>query len=312
MPSTCAVHVWVAFCHPRRARAARDKSAPHAHHPPPPPRADTNDLCFFATGVGARYIQDYVYAVNRTTKAVQWKHTLPNGIYIDNLAYDYTSERLFSVAFNPNAPGGVDARVVEYASLTGNVTILSDISRELRGGFVYGGAFSICPTAKTMYVGIDAADGEFDDHLLVLDYALGRPIPIGEKPLLFPIPSTLRAFCTGIALDGIFATTIQSDSEDRETLLLGDINVANREGLFFPQVKGDLPTYTNRGEVPLFLNGLYAEHAGTVLVPVYAPFTPFTPIPYGGLWTLSFATRPPTQVLTPIDYYLAGAAGIPA
>ena len=253
-----------------------------------------------------------MYAVNRTSKAVQWKHTLPAGIYIDNLQFDYTSDQLFSIAFNPQGPNGVDARVVEYSSLTGNVTILSDISRELRGGFVFGGAFSICPTAKTMYVGVDARDGAFSDHVLVFDYALGTPIPIGDKALLFPIPSTLRAFCQGVTLDGIFGVTIQSDSQDRETLLLGDINTNGREGLFFPQVKGDLPTYTNRGDVPLFLSGLYAEHAGTVIVPVYAPFTPFTPIPFGGLWTVNFATRPPTQELNPIDYYLAGAAGIPA
>ena len=48
-----------------------------------------------------------------------------------------------------------------------------------------------------------------------------------------------------------------------------------------------------------------------VLVPFYAPFNRQEPIPYGGLWTVDFNSRPPQQVLNPLPYYLAGASGTP-
>jgi hypothetical protein len=38
--------------------------------------------------------------------------------------------------------------------------------------------------------------------------------------------------CNGNALTGIFGVTIQADSQDRETAMIGDINVQGREGLF--------------------------------------------------------------------------------
>lgn len=126
-----------------------------------------NPVAYFATGVGAPYIEDAIYAINVTDGSTIWKHTLPAGLYIDNLVFDYLTERLFSIAFNPNAPGGVDARIVEYDAATGNLTEALDISRELAGGFVYGGAVSICPSSKTIYVGVDAPGGDFDDFFVV-------------------------------------------------------------------------------------------------------------------------------------------------
>ncbi len=213
----------------------------------------------------------------------------------------------------PNRKGGPTARVVEYDAATGNLTEVADISRELAGGFVYGGAFSICPSAKTMFVGVDAADGEFNDYIIELSYA-GPIVPVGAKPLLYPIPSSLRAVCNGAQLTGIYGVTIQSDSQDRETAMIGDFNLAGREGLFIPLVKGDLPTYTARGEVPIFLNGLYAYHEGTILAPVFPPYQRGQPIPFGALWTVVLGDAPgarPTETITPIPYYLAGAAGVP-
>lgn len=45
-------------------------------------------------------------------------------------------------------------------------------------------------------------------------------------------------------------------------------------GLFFPFAKGDLPTFNARGQVSLFLNGMFSEHAGTFLIPVFPAFKP--------------------------------------
>jgi hypothetical protein len=272
----------------------------------------TRPIAYFATGVGANYIQDALYAINTTTGAVIFRHELPAGLYIDNLAYDYIQERLFSISFNPAAPGGVDARIVEWDANTGNVTEIADISRDLRGGFVFGGAFSICPTTKMIYVGVDAADGEFNDFILDYSYAGPRPVIVGGRQLEFPIPSSLRAVCGANALEGMYGPTVQADSADRETAMIGDIINAGREGLYVPLVKGDLPSFSQRGFVPAYLNGLYTFHEGTAIAPFYAPYVRGQPIPFGAIWTVTFAQGgPPQEQLTPIAYYLAGAAGVP-
>ena len=249
--------------------------------------------------------------MNRVTGATVFRHELPANIYVDNLQFDYLQDRLFSIAFRPNGPGGVEAAFVEYDATTGNVTQIQDITPLLRGGFVFGGAVSICPTDRTIFVGVDARDG-FNDFLIEFEYTRGIA-PRGEKALLYPITSSVRAFCSNTTLEAIFGVTIQADSQDRETAMIGDFNLGLREGLFVPVVRGDLPTYTQRGEVPIFLNGLFAEFARVVLAPVYAPFNRQEPIPYGALWTVDFADRGrPQQILTPLDYYLAGASGTPA
>ena len=273
----------------------------------------TRPIAYFATGVGANYIQDALYAINTTNGAVIFRHEIPAGLYIDNLAYDYIEERLFSIAFNPNGPGGaVTARIVEWDANTGNVTEIADITNDLRGGFVFGGAFSICPTTKTMYVGVDARDGEFNDFILDYSYAGPRPAIVGGRQLYFPIPSSLRAVCGAAGLQGIYGPTVQADSADRETAMLGDIVNAGREGLYVPIVKGDLPSFSARGEVPAFLNGLYTFHNGVAIAPFYAPYQRGQPIPFGAIWTVTFnAQGLPAEQLTPIAYYLAGAAGVP-
>ena len=150
-----------------------------------------NPVAYFATGVGAPYIEDAIYAINVTDGSTIWKHTLPAGLYIDNLVFDYLTERLFSIAFNPNAPGGVDARIVEYDAATGNLTEVLDISRELAGGFVYGGAVSICPSSKTIYVGVDAPGGDFNDYFVTFDYTTTTIAPRAGERLLYPIPSSM-------------------------------------------------------------------------------------------------------------------------
>lgn len=270
-----------------------------------------NDLCYFATGVGGPYIQDAIIAVDRVTGVIAFRHELPEGLYIDNLMYDYISERLFSIAFRPTGPNGAEAAFVEYDATTGNVTQVQQITPLLRGGFVFGGAVSICPTDRTIFVGVDAKDGEFNDFLIEFEYTRGI-LPRGEKPLLYPITSSVRAFCSNRTLEAIFGVTIQSDSADRETAMIGDFNLGLREGLFVPVAKGDLPTYSQRGEVPLFLNGLFAEFNRMVLAPVFAPYGGRGAIPYGALWTVDFTGGGrPVETLNPIDYYLAGASGTP-
>jgi len=273
--------------------------------------------CFFQTGVGGPYTQDYVYAVSRTTGQTIFKHQIPAGIYVDNMAYDYIHEELWSVAFNPNAPGGATAALVSWSPLIGNATSITDISQSLRGGFIYPGAFSMCPSTRRIYVGIDSANGGFLDRVAEYDVSVTPPRLVGEAPLLFPVPSSYRAFCNATSLVALIGTTVQADSEDRETALIGNTIAAGREGLFVPIARGDLPTFQQRNQVPIFLTGMAAEHQGQMLIPFYPVFNRGpgpAPKVSGFLWTIEpFAPGPgpQPQALTPLNYYLAGAAGVP-
>jgi len=273
--------------------------------------------CYFQTGVGGPYTQDYVYSVSRTTGQTLFKHQIPAGIFVDNMAYDYIHEELWSVAFNPQA-NPPTAALVSWSPTIGNATSITDISQSLRGGFIFPGAFSMCPSTRRIYVGIDSQNGGFLDRVAEYDVSVTPPRLVGEAPLLFPVPSSYRAFCNATSLVALIGTTIQADSEDRETALIGNTIAAGREGLFVPIARGDLPTFQQRNQVPIFLTGMAAEFAGQMLIPFYPVFNrgpgPAPTFTGGFLWTVEpFAPGPGPipQALSPLNYYLAGASGVP-
>jgi len=267
--------------------------------------------CYFSTGVGAEKVQDAVYAVNRLSGSVSWKHTMPAGIYSDNLVHDYVRGALYYFAFNTdvNPP---TAAIVKLDANTGALLYVFDVARDIRG-FVWGGDVTMCAQDGHLFVGVDTegqAAGQFEDYVLEYDITGAQPRLNGGKPLLFPVPSSLHAVCG----QSIFGTTIQADAFDREKVLIGDIDFQGREGLFLPVARGELPTFTQRGEIPLFLNNLNADFQGTVLIPLLPFFSrgpgPAPPIDFSLLWTVEPGTRNP-GTLSPLRYYLAGAAGVP-
>ena len=262
------------------------------------------------TGVQADLVQDAVYAVNRFTGAVVFKHSLPAGIYSDNLVHDYLTNTLFYVAFDPRTRA---VNIVKISALTGVVSYVFDVTRDFRGGFVWGGDVTYCATDGHLFVGVDtgaAADGAFHDFFIRYDVSGAQPRLMDVKELVFPITSSLHAVCNF----SIFGTTIQADAFDREKVMIVDYNLAGPEGYFTPVIRGDLPTFSQRGELPLFLGNLNANFNGTVLVPVFPPFQrgpgPAPPIEFSLLWTVDVGVRRP-GTLTPLRYYLAGAAGVP-
>jgi hypothetical protein len=268
-------------------------------------------LCFFMTGTTRDYTQDNVYAVDRFSGETAWKHVLPAGIFSDSLVFDWTKDDLYYVAFNPQATPNA-ANIVKLNSETGAIVYVNDVARDVRG-FVWGGDVTMCAQDQHLFIGVEVRTNgaaSFDDYVLQYDVSGPAPRLMGGKPLLFPVPATLHAVCG----QGLFATTIQADAFDREKVLIGDINAQGREGIFLPVVKGDLPTFTQRGDVPLFLNNLNAAFGGQVLIPVYPPFQrgpgPVAPFEFGLLWTVSPGSRTP-GTLSPINYYLAGASGVP-
>lgn len=105
--------------------------------------------------------------------------------------------------------------------------------------------------------------------------------------------------------------------EDRETALIGDIVLTdgpNRAGLFVPIAKGDIPNRDARGfQEALFMSGGGAEFGGQMIIPLYAPFNPGQPFIGGFVWQVQpFAEGPvKPEAVAPINYYLAGAAGVP-
>jgi hypothetical protein len=254
--------------------------------------------------------------MNRTNGQLIFKHTVPAGIYLDNLVLDWTTDTLYAVAFDPQAR---DARIVSYNGGNGQYAEVLDISQDIAGGFIYSGSVTICPSTQTLYIGldIDVADGSFGDQILAYQLQAGGTAKlISRTPLLLPIPSGLHAFCNATNLLGIAGDFIQSNSDARETLVLGDLVSPGREGLFIPLGSGDLPAFSARGEISLFLNGLIAEYAGTFLVPIFPPFNPgpgpAPALPGGFLWSWTYqGGRPVPGNLAPIGYYLAGASAVP-
>ena len=254
-----------------------------------------------------------IYGVNRATGETVFKHTLPAGLYIDNLAFDYVHEELWAVAFDPQAQ---TAALASWSPTTGNLTSRTDISQSLRGGFIFGGAFSICAPTRQIYVGIDSQNGAFQDRAAQYDVSGAAPRLVGEIPLLFPVPSGFRAICNQTSFVALLANTVQADSDSRQTALIGQVieTQDQRAGLFIPVARGDLPGFNQNGQEALFLNGMFAEFGGQFIIPVYPPYQRGQRGPNGGfVWTISpFQPGPPqTGTLTPISYFLAGAAGVP-
>jgi len=268
-------------------------------------------VCWFATGVAAPVVSDAIYAVNRTSGATLWKHSLADhSKFIDNLIHDSATDALFTIATQFNA--GNDAVVVSYDPATGAPTTLLDITAALNGGFVYGGAMTLCTSLKTMLLGVDAASG-LQDFVLAVNYAARPPVVSRALPLLLPVPSSMHAFCNATDLTALLATTVQADSVERETLLLGDIV----NGFFLPVAREDLPTFSSRGGAAVFLTGLSAEFGGTIITPAYAPVArgPGVQPPEAGFLMVTEINGGPNQepisTLVPINYFLAGAAGVP-
>lgn len=273
-------------------------------------------LCYFMTGVQGRGIQDAVYAVDRISGATVWKHTLPEGIYSDNLQYNYVQEALYYFAFNPEA-APITSFIVRLDGGSGNITYITDVSREIRG-FVWGGDVTLCSTTGQFFVGVDVEatenGGGFNDYVVEFDISGAAVAVVGGKPLNFPVPSGMHAFCNATGLVALLGDTIQSDSFDRETALIGELFNGTDAVIFFPFISGRLPTFSQRGQIPLFLDAQFSEFGGEAIIPMFPPFAigpgPAPQFEGGLVWTVDLTRRAAPQ-LNPINYYLVGAAGVP-
>ena len=153
--------------------------------------------------------------------------------------------------------------------------------------------------------------------MIVYDLSAPVPVRVAEYPLFFPVPSTLHSYCNATSFVALVGLTVQADSEDRETVMVGDIQAVNREGLFIPLARANLPTFQARGGIALFLSGAAGEFGGQVLAPLYPLFNrgpgPAPQVEGGLLWVVEpfNPPRPGSSILAPLNYYLAGAAGVP-
>lgn len=291
--------------------------------------------CFFATGVQGRGVEDAVYSADRTTGAIKFKvsppggrqtlcvtkkhlgmgccriqHTAPPGVFFDNLVFDWAHEDLYYVTFNT---ANRKSSIVKLDALSGNLTYVYDITKDTAAGAVFPGEVSVCSQLGELFVGIDAADGEDLDFVLRYDVNGATPVLKGAIPLLFPLPTATFAICNATALQALYANTIQVDGFDKETALLGDVIQAGKSGLFYPVARADLPSFNRRGgAAPKYFNGAISEFGGEFIIPAYEPFEPGAfPVPNGLVWNVKFSQGPIVETLTPINYFLAGAAGVP-
>jgi hypothetical protein len=251
--------------------------------------------------------------VNRSSGQTIFRHELPAGIFIDNLVYDWDSESLYSIAFDPQT----GARIISYDGATGAPTVLTDITQDLQGGFVDPADVTICPSTKTLYVGVDSngEGGTFLDYVLAYDLSVNPPKLALKQDLLFPIPTGLHAICNATNLQALLAAYVQADDIFSETLLLVNVLLQGREGFPIPIARGDLPTFSQRGAVPLYLNDMVSEFGGTFLTTAYPPFQagpgPAPQVQGGVAFTWTFTPEPSPGKISPIGYFLAGASGVP-
>lgn len=77
--------------------------------------------------------------------------------------------------------------------------------------------------------------------------------------------------------------------------------------------RADLPSFNRRGgAAPKYFNGAISEFGGVFVLPAYEPFEPGAfPRPNGLIWNVRFSQGPVVETLTPINYFLVGAAGVP-
>lgn len=267
--------------------------------------------CYVATGVDGRNVEDAVYSIDRTTGTVNFKHTAPAGVFFDNLVYDWDHDDVYYVTFDTI---NRQSYIAKLNTNTGNLTYIFEITKDIGVGAIFAGQVSICSQLQELYVGVDSGTVDALDFVLRYDVSGATPVLKGLIPLLFPIPTSTFAICNATALEAMYANTIQVDGFDRETALLGDVIQAGKEGLFYPVVQGDLPSFNRRqGLAPQYFNGMVSEFGGEFILPAYEPFEvgPIFKHPAGFIWNIKFSTGPVVETLTPIDFFLAGASGVP-
>lgn len=270
-------------------------------------------MCFFATGVGAQYTQDAILGFDRATGKTAFRHELPAGIFIDNLALDWVTDTLYAVSFDPARRAAV---IASWDGKDGNFTFVLDITADLNGGIPFGGTVTVSSQLGLLFVGVDMPPGTPD---VVLTYSLATKKLVERHASVFPIPAGLRATADprNASNTVLLGSTIAAEAMGREVALLVALNEnIDRFGQWFPFSEGYLPTFSQRGEIPLFLNGMMSEFQGQFLIPIFPPFQPGPgPAPQltgGLLWTVNFQPgQPSVQQLSPLNYFLAGASGVP-
>lgn len=60
-----------------------------------------------------------------------FKHSLPAGIYSDNLVHDWNRGNLYYFAFDPRTRA---AAIVKISATTGALSYVFDVSKDIRGG----------------------------------------------------------------------------------------------------------------------------------------------------------------------------------
>ena len=110
------------------------------------------------------------------------------------------------------------------------------------------------------------------DRFAAKEFAVGERLPYAYHLDAETLACRDGTLLQVIRIDGFSSETADVEelayrTQIRETLLLGNIVAAGREGLFLPVARGDLPTFQQRNEVPLFLTGMFSEFAGQVHTP---------------------------------------------
>lgn len=272
---------------------------------------ENDSWCIFLSGVGGRYIQDAVWQVDRTNGRVINRELLPPGIFADDLVFDWLDgNKAYSIAYNPQDR---HAYIVQFNVSSPSVVL--NITLDLEGGFPFPGSLTYCVANKFLFVSVAMNFRIQADFILAYDLSGATPKLANRIPIFFPAPA-IHAFCNSTHFQDLMANTIFSASQDRESVVLGSLVAPNAVGFLLEQARGDLPPINDpaRGQLSLHLTGMFSEFGGEFLVPVYPPFER-GPGPRGGffgfVWSDTVTGNGAFQTFNRINYFLAGAAGVP-
>jgi hypothetical protein len=254
-------------------------------------------FCLFLTSDAAD-ANSWLYNVSWSGAAITSRVALP-GVLARNLhMYDVDfSAWTLALSATTNPRTAVVTRV-----LGGVATPWVDVSAAVGNGTVWPGGTTHCSATNTMYIAVDAPDGESDKLLAV---SLTSKSVASVINLNFPVPTALWANCgTGV----VGGCLVFSAGQARQTAVVGEIHT---DGSFYPLMSQHLPAPPVGMPNYEFSGTFTADFEYAYLAPLYPGAGGVTPLANGTggmLWLPDPAGGAGNETLVPFSTYLVGAA----
>jgi hypothetical protein len=253
-------------------------------------------FCLVATSVAASghgaEDESFVYKVNTANAAILYKVPAP-GICA-HMHVDFQTGHAYTLCVN-----GASALVVEVTGLT-PITVV-DISSSVARGRVAPGQTTHCSAFQSMYVGVDNG-GAGNDLIVTVD--LTNKVVSKTMKLSSPLPRALWATCDGSGVVGGVSFTPGASPAVNGTATFGAFDSS---GAF--KVDSTVAVFPGLEPSGLLTATSPATYQDAFLAAFYRPGTPANSTDAtGALWAVDPYGGGSDDFVSPIDFYLIGAA----